>query len=56
MIKSLESIYIHYKRKIEYLKKMNWILKKKNQILKKEMMKMESTVETLISYAKDITK
>ena len=43
-------------KEVEYLKKMNWILKKQNQILKKEMVEMESTVETLISYAKDITK
>tara|TARA_R110000772_G_scaffold54221_1_gene123721 strand:- start:192 stop:332 length:141 start_codon:yes stop_codon:yes gene_type:complete len=38
---------------IEYLEKSNKVLKEENQTLREEMKSMESTVETLLSYAKE---
>ena len=38
---------------IEYLEKSNKVLKEENQTLREEMKLMESTVETLLSYAKE---
>tara|TARA_R110002012_G_C11575326_1_gene604820 strand:- start:751 stop:897 length:147 start_codon:yes stop_codon:yes gene_type:complete len=41
------------KKIIQHLERSNKVLEKKNQILMEDLKIMESTVETLLSYAKE---